>query len=281
MAPHARSQDVLPDRHGRVLGQHRPDGRRARHHAEGIRGRDGGPLPRRRERPGRRARPLHPHDRSGPPGGRPRDAAPRLRQRRSLHGDLRGLVLPQRGFHPRLAADRGRQRHALRQPPLDRPAVALRAQLVLPPLGLPGAPGAVLRRAPRVGPAGVPPQRDARLHAPGPGGLLGQPRGRAVGHPVPHPRGWLVRAAARRLVGPGGGHGLRVVRRADQLHHRRRVPRRPGPLRAVVAGRRAHHRQGHQPPPHDRVAGHADERRPCRCRGWSGSTAGCSCRASG
>ena len=31
--------------------------------------------------------------------GRPRDAAPRLRQRRPLHGHVRGLVLPERGLH--------------------------------------------------------------------------------------------------------------------------------------------------------------------------------------
>ena len=34
------------------------------------------------------------------------------------------------------------------------------------------------------------------------------------------------------IVGPGGGRHLRLVRRADQLHHGRRLPRRPGRLRA-------------------------------------------------
>ena len=32
-------------------------------------------------------------------------------------------------------------------------------------------------------------------------------------------------------MGPGGRHDLRLVRRADQLHHRRRLPRRPGRVR--------------------------------------------------
>ena len=63
-------------------------------------------------------------------------------------------------------------------------------------------------------------------------------------------------------VGPGGRRHLRLVRRAHQLHHRRRLPGRPGLVRAVVAGRRAHHRQGHRPVPHDLLAGDAVERRP-------------------
>ena len=65
------------------------------------------------------------------------------------------------------------------------------------------------------------------LHPPGPRGLLHQPRRRDVGHPVPDRRGRPDLAARGRLLGPRGGHDLRLVRRADQLHHRRRLPRRP------------------------------------------------------
>ena len=63
-------------------------------------------------------------------------------------------------------------------------------------------------------------------------------------------------------MGPRGRQDLRLVRRAHQLHHRRRVPRRPGRVRALVAGRPARHRQGHRPLPHDLLAGDALERRP-------------------
>ena len=41
----------------------------------------------------------------------------------------------------------------------------------------------------------------------------------------------------------------------------RRLPRRPRGVRPLVAGRPAHHRQGHRPVPHDLLAGHAVERR--------------------
>ena len=68
--------------------------------------------------------------------------------------------------------------------------------------------------------ARVPQERDARLHPPGPGGLLRQPRGRHLGHPLPAAAGRLVRPASRRHLGPGRRHRLRLVRRAHQLHHR-------------------------------------------------------------
>ena len=100
------------------------------------------------------------------------------------------------------------------------------------------------------------------LHPRRPRGLLDQPRADAwrLGHPVPDPRGRLLIAAPRRHVGPGGRQDLRLVRRADQLHHGRRLPGRPGRLRALVAGRPARDRQGHRPLPHDLLAGDALER---------------------
>ena len=233
----------------------------ARPDAEGLRGRDGGALPDRRGRPGHQPRPLHPHDRPRPRRGRPRDDPPRPRQRRHLPRRLRGLVLPQRGLPQHERPHRGRARRPLPQPPGRRAAVADGAQLVLPPQLLPGAPGAPLRGASRLGGARVPQERDARLHPPGPRGLLREPRGRHVGHPLPAPAGRLVRAARGRHLGPGGRHRLRLVRRAHQLHHGRRLPGRPGGLRALVAGRPAGHRQGHQPAAHHLLAGHAHERR--------------------
>ena len=142
--------------------------------------------------------------------------------------------------------------------------MADRAELVLQAVELPGAPRAPLRRAPRVRPARLPAQRDARVHPQRARGLLDQPRAdaRRLGHPVPDPRGRLVVAAPRRHVGPGRRQDLRLVRRAHQLHHGRRLPGRPRGIRALVAGRPARHRQGHRPLPHDLLAGDALERGP-------------------
>ena len=54
---------------------------------------------------------------------------------------------------------------------------------------------------------------------------------------------------------------LRLVRRADQLRHRGRLPRRSAALRALLARGRARHRQEHHPLPLPLLAGDADERR--------------------
>ena len=67
---------------------------------------------------------------------------------------------------------------------------------------------------------------------------------------------------------------LRLVRRADQLRVRRRARRRRrGDVRALVAGRPARHRQGHHAVPRGDLAGDADERASCRCRGRCSATA--------
>ncbi len=47
-------------------------------------------------------------------------------------------------------------------------------------------------------------------------------------------------------------------RRAHQLHHRRRLPRRDRQELALLAGRPAHHRQGHHPLPRSVLAGIPD-----------------------
>ena len=87
---------------------------------------------------------------------------------------------------------------------------------------------------------------------------LGQPRGAVVGHSA------AVRSRQRRL---------RLVRRADQLRVGGRPRRRPGAVREVVAGGSARHRQGHHAVPRGDLAGDADGRRSCRCRGRSSATA--------
>ena len=79
-------------------------------------------------------------------------------------GHVRGLVLPERGLPERQRRPRDRPRHDLPEPPRRPAPVADRAELVLPPVGVPGAARAPLRRAPGLRPARLPPQRDARVH---------------------------------------------------------------------------------------------------------------------
>ena len=264
LAPDARRRHALPDRHRRALGQHRPGGGRRGPADARVRRREGRAVQDGRGRPRDRAGPVHPDDRPGPRPGGPGDGPPGLRQRRHLPRHVRGLVLPERGLPATrptsLETARGDD---LPEPPRRAAPVADRAQLVLPAVGLPGAARAPLRGAPRLRPARLPAQRDARLHPRRPRGLLDQPRADAgrLGHPVPDRRERRDGAARGRLVGPRGGQDLRLVRRAHQLHHRRRLPRRPRGVRALVAGRPARHRQGHRPVPHDLLAGDAVERR--------------------
>ena len=132
--------------------------------AAGLRRRERGPLPRRRGRPRHRARPVHPDDRPRPRRGRPGDGPPGARQRRHLSRHLRGLVLPERGLPQRHRRPGDGPRHDLPEPPRRAAPVADRAELVLPAVGLPGAPRAALRRAPGLRPARLPAQRDARVH---------------------------------------------------------------------------------------------------------------------
>ena len=178
-------------------------------------------------------------------------------------GTYEGWYCPNEGFRNATDVVETAARDDLPEPPRRPAPVADRAELVLPPVGLPGAARAPLRRAPGLRPARLPAQRDARLHPRRPRGLLDQPRADAgrLGHPVPDRRERRDGAARGRLVGSRGRQDLRLVRRAHQLHHRRRLPGRPRGVRPLVAGRPARHRQGHHPVPHDLLAGDAVERR--------------------
>ena len=61
------------------------------------------------------------------------------------------------------------------------------------------------------------------------------------------------------VPGQSEAHHVCVGRRADQLSHRRRLSRRGvGVLQALLAGRRAYHRQGHHPLPRGLLAGLSD-----------------------
>ena len=56
-----------------------------------------------------------------------------------------------------------------------------------------------------MGPAGLPPERDAGLHPPGARGHLHLPRDLPLGHPVPHPRGRQLVAAPDGSWDPAAG----------------------------------------------------------------------------
>ena len=95
---------------------------------------------------GRDQRLLHPHHRPRAPRGGAAGGAADPRQRPRVRGHLRGLVLPPlRRLQDRLRARRGQQ---VPDPP-DRARARARGQLVLPPVDVPGAARAPLRRAAR------------------------------------------------------------------------------------------------------------------------------------
>ena len=188
-------------------------------------------------------RSVHPHDRSGSRRRIDGDGATRPGKRRRLPGRVLGVVLHRlQRVQDRPAA----RERPLPRPPVTRAAVAGREQLLLPALGLPGAPRAAVRGEPIVLRAGALPQRGARLAQGRAARLQHQPIGDHVGHPVP---------------GRPRAPDLRLVRRADELRDRRRLPGRSGRDGEVVAGRPARHRQEHHAIPLPLLAGDADERR--------------------
>ena len=162
---------------------------------------------------------LHPHHRAAAlrrrPGVPPADLRQRVHRAGALLGPLLHLV---RGLLHRGPAGR-------RQLPRARATRGRDAggQLLLQAERVRAAAARLLRRPPRLRPPGLQAQRGARVH---PGRVA-----RRLHHPdVVH----LGRAGAlgqRARV-------LRLVRRADQLPHGRRVRRRPGDLRARAGARR-------------------------------------------
>ena len=141
------------------------------------------------------------------------------RPRRHLPGRLRRPLLRRlRGVQ-----DRGGARRRQVPRPRHRARVDRGAQLVLPPLRLPGPAARALRRAARLRAAGLPLQRGAQLHRGRAARLLDQPRDADLGGADP--------------VGSGAGR-LRLGRRAHQL------PERPAATRPArtssASGRRVH-----------------------------------------
>ncbi len=123
--------------------------------------------------------------------------------RRHLSRDVRGLVLPERRVPQRDGCPGDGPRHDLPEPPRSSAPVADRTELVLPSVGLPGAPRAPFRRPSRLRPARLPAQRDARLHPRRPPGFLDQPRADSgqLGDPVPDRRERRDRRSARTVPG--------------------------------------------------------------------------------
>ena len=192
----------------------------------------GRPVPDRRGRPGHRARPVHPDHRPRPSTRVPGDGPPRVRQRRRLPGQLRGLVLPQRGL-PEHSATWSRTRPASTAPTTRASQLQwlternwfFRLSAYQEPL----------LRYYEEHPDWVQPEyRRTRCWASSARASRTSPsaaRPSTGASRSPSARTASRRGAAGRLAGSRRGRHLRLVRRAHQLHHGRRLPRRPGVVR--------------------------------------------------
>ena len=263
LAPHDRRRHALPDRHGRVLRQHRHDGGRSAASPPKAFVDEMVALFRTAEdalgiSPDRFIRTTDPDH---------AEAVHEMIRRAHANGDIylgdyEGWYCPNEGFRNTsdLIEDAAGF-HCPNHPDVDLQWLT-RAQLVLPPLRLPGAPRAPLRRASATGSSRSTAATRCSASSAGPRGLLGQPRGRHLGHPVPAP----ARRHPRRAEPTARGTPRREPCTSGTTRSSTTSPApasRPTPsrLRALVAGRPARHRQGHQPAPHHLLAGHAHERR--------------------
>ncbi len=138
-------------------------------------------------------------------------AAQEMVRRAHANGDIylgtyEGWYCPNEGFRNATDVQETARGTICPEPPRRAAPMADREELVLPAVGLPGAARAPLRRPPGLRPAGLPPQRDARVHPRWAGGLLDLARADAgrLGHPVPDRRGRPERAARGWLVGSRG-----------------------------------------------------------------------------
>ena len=219
-----RRRHAVPDRHRRALRQHRPAAAAQGLTPRELRRREGGAVPRRpRTRccisPDRFIRttdpgPLPVRAGDGPPGATPTATSTSARTRA-------GTAPTRASRAPSDLHRDGDRACSAPTTPTSTLQWLTRAQLVLPPLGLPGPAAAPTTRST---PTSSQPEyrRNEML------GFIRQGledfsisrAGATVGHPVPDRRERRDRAARGRLVGPRGGHDLRLVRRADQLHHR-------------------------------------------------------------
>ncbi len=237
-APRRRPR-VVPHRHRRARREDRPGRGASGHHPAGDDRPDVGALPRGVAAPGHHQRRLHPHDRAAPQGGGAADPHRPARPGRDLLRRVRRpLLLRLRA----LLHGQGDRRRQVPRPP-DGAHLHQGEELLLPDVGVPGAPDPPPRGAPGLHPARPLPQRGAGLPARAPPGPVDQPAAlaRAVGHP----------AAVRR-----GLRHLRLVRRAAELRLRPRLSRRRA-LPGVLARGHPPDRQGHPQAPRRVLAGDA------------------------
>ena len=172
-------------------------------------------LPQRLER---RDRLLHPDERRGPQGASSGTFLQRIYDNGDVYEDVyAGLYCV--GCEE--FKTRGRARRRQVPDPRHRPRVDRGEELLLPPLGLPGAAARAVRERPDFVLPRLPLQRGQELHRRRAARLLDQPRRPALGHAAP--------------VGREPGR-LRLGRRARQLPERAhlRAPGR-GPARGVLA----------------------------------------------
>ena len=187
---------------------------------------------------------FHPHHRGAPPplvGG---NLAAHGGERRHLSRQICRLVFGARRGLLRRERDASRRQQAARAVE-DRHAGRMGGggELFLPALGLSGQAARALRAAELRAAEGAA-ERGGELRARRPAGPVDLAHHLRLGHP----------RARRRQA-----HHVCVGRRADQLHHRRRLSRRrQRHVQALLAGRPARHRQGHRALPCGLLAGLPD-----------------------
>ena len=210
-------------------------------------------------------RPFHPHHRA--------DHLPstqELWRRMEESGDIylsqicRLVLGPRRGLLRRERTDANAGRHLRSAPTGHAGRVDRGGELLLPPLRLPGPAARALRGASRLHRPRDAAQRDRQLRALRAAGPLDQPHDLQLGP---------SRARAIRSTSCMSGST-----RSTTTSRRCGFPDEHDAALALLAGRRAHHRQGHRPLPHGLLAGVPDVRG-CRFPSASSGTASCSTAA--
>ena len=258
LAPPGGRRRLVHDGHRRARGQDRRGGRGGEHDAQGVDGPHLGAL--RRGLAGARhlQRRLHPHDRAPALQGRPGIPAADLRQRVHRAGRLRRPLLRLvRGLLHRGPAGR-------RQVPGARAAGDrdVRGELLLQAERVRRAVARVLRRPPRLRPAGLQAQRGARLH---PGRSA-----RRLHHRAPRSRGACRCHGTPATSSTSGTTRSSTTSRSSATGATRTCSRRAGGRGAPPD------RQGHLEVPLRVVAGDVHGGRPRRPPPRSSCTATCS-----
>ena len=245
----------------RALAERLPQGARAGPRSAGLLRPDGADLPRRLGAARHLVRRLHPHHRAAPSRRRAGDDGEDPRQRRSLRGRLRGLVLRVvRGVQ----AGEGSGRRAVSDPSDRSRRGSARRTTSSGCRRIAIACSRTSRRIPEFLQPDVRRNEILRLLEAGLEDISISRAGQPWGIPVPFDPTSVVYVWFDALINyiTAVGYG------AD--------PERAG---EVVAGRPARRRQGHHALPRRRLAGDADGARARRCRGRCSATAGSTSRA--